>query len=101
MATAKIMSNGRDSAEWGHELGLELCWTQEERGIEGRRVWTAAHGRVWSRPPRPDRILASIYVRDGMYAISSFGLYGLDDAERESLERHLEDTLKLARRDAR
>ena len=56
---------------------------------------------VWTNAPKTGRLLASIYVRDGTYAISTFGLGGLEPEVRESLQDHLERTLNLTKRETR
>lgn len=56
---------------------------------------------VWTNTPKTGRLLASIYVRDGTYAISTFGLGGLEPEVRASLEDHLERTLNLTKRETR
>lgn len=80
---------------WGKKEGLDLYWTQAEFG--GGK-WSG-HGMVWTNAPKNGRLLATIYVRDGTYAISTFGLGGLEPNEQQSLEKHLERTLNLTKRE--
>lgn len=83
--------------KWGVEAGIELSWTQEEYGANGKRIWNVAHGMVWSTN-RPSQYLASVYVRNREYAISTFGLYGLTLKQHKALSEHLERDLGMVKR---
>lgn len=86
--------------KWGKEAGIELVWTQEEYGFHEKRSWKVAHGMVWSTS-RPSQYLASVYVRDGTYGISVFGLYGLTLKQHKALTEHLERDLGMTKRENR
>lgn len=83
------------SQGWGQKEKLDLCWTQLEFGTEGK--WSG-HGMVWTSFPKSGQLLAIVYVRNGMYSISTFGLGGLEPKAMESLEDHLVRSLKLTKR---
>jgi len=53
---------------------------------------------VWTSFPKSGQLLAIVYVRNGMYSISTFGLGGLEPKAMESLEDHLVRSLKLTKR---
>lgn len=56
---------------------------------------------VWTVAPKSGQLMATIYVRDGTYAISTFSLGGLEPKTMASLEEHLERTLSLSKRKTR
>lgn len=98
--TAKQAAVILEDEEWGKEKGMDLSWTQQERDIDGNRIWTTAHGLVWSRKPKPERLLAAVYVSDNEYSISTLGLSGLEPDQLQWLEQHLE-SLGLEKRHKR
>lgn len=67
---------------------LDLSWYRTEYGSCDGVAWTDSRGFVWGRDAT--YCAASVWVRDGKYAIRTLGLHGLTETEEKSLEKYLE-----------
>lgn len=80
------------------DMNLDLCWTHGECGVAADGFWSVSKALLCSR--RPERLLASIHVRNNEFSIN-IEECGLADLELLVVERYLESLNLTSANDGR